>query len=203
MAPEPDSADSRKQETKERVLRAASAALRAHGPDGVGIATIMRQAGLTHGGFYAHFQNKEDLVAQAITHAFLHMARRFPRLTGGQAGPTALGRYVDAYLSPEHRNAPATSCPLTALGADIARQPPPVRAAFEAGLVSLTDRVTSLMPSPNPNRARATLTMMAGAVALSRACADPALADTILQDARHAARALLGLPDSPSEVPNA
>lgn len=192
--------DGRKQETRERVLRAAAGALREHGPDGVGIAAIMRQAGLTHGGFYAHFRNKDDLVAQAVSHAFLHMARRFPRLTAPETGPAALGRYVDAYLSPAHRDARATSCPLTALSADIARQAPPVRQAFEAGLVAVTARVTELMPKPDERRARVALSMMAGAVVLARACAGSGLSDTILEDARSAARALLGLPPAPSEA---
>src|SRR5258708_10304628 len=94
--------DTHKQETRQKVVRAAAAAVRAKGPDGVGVAEIMAEAGLTHGGFYAHFPNKEALVAAAVEEAFGQSRRRFPRMTEGMAPPEALTAFVASYLPAAH-----------------------------------------------------------------------------------------------------
>ena len=86
--------DSHKQETRQKVVKAAAAAMRAKGPDGVGVAEIMAEAGLTHGGFYAHFPNKEALVAAAIEEAFGQSRRRFTRMTEGMSSDEALTTFV-------------------------------------------------------------------------------------------------------------
>src|SRR5204862_4389718 len=98
--------DTHKQETRKKVVRAAAAAVRKKGPDGVGVAEVMAEAGLTHGGFYAHFPNKEALVVAAIEEAFAQNGRRFNRLTEGMTARDALEAFVDAYVSTEHRVSP-------------------------------------------------------------------------------------------------
>src|ERR1700712_1176494 len=98
--------ESHKEETRKKVVKAAATAVRARGPDGVGVAEIMAEAGLTHGGFYAHFPNKEALVAAAIEEAFGQSRRRFARMTEGMAPAEALTTFVDSYVSADHRNNP-------------------------------------------------------------------------------------------------
>ena len=103
--------NSRKQETHERILDVAARAIRRHGYAGVGVADVMKAAGLTHGGFYGHFDSKDDLVAQAIAHIFTVQE-------AGQGGQ-GLAAYLDAYLSPWHRDRVGEGCPTAALVADI------------------------------------------------------------------------------------
>src|SRR5476649_1860316 len=110
--------DTHKQDTRKKVVRAAAAAVRAKGPDGVGVAEIMAEAGLTHGGFYAHFPNKEALVAAAIEEAFGQSRRRFSRMTDGMSSDEALTAFVDAYVSADHRNNPQRGCPIATLTND-------------------------------------------------------------------------------------
>src|ERR1700730_14033816 len=95
--------DTHKQETRKKVVQAAAAAVRAKGPDGVGVAEIMAEVGLTHGGFYAHFPNREALVAAAIEEAFGQSRRRFALMTEAMTSEQALAAFVDAYVSAEHR----------------------------------------------------------------------------------------------------
>ena len=190
-------ADTRKQQTREKVVRAAAAAVRAKGPDGVGVAEIMAQAGLTHGGFYAHFPSKEALVAAAVEEAFSQGARRFLRLTEGLAADAALGAFIDVYLSMDHRNSPEHGCPVAALANDLPRQGPAVRAAFELGVDRLIAGIEAGLPEPEP-RARRSLAIslvaeMAGAVALARGLSDAFLAAEVLEASRIRIRARAGL----------
>lgn len=201
--------DGHKAETRQRVLRAASAAIRTRGPDGVGLAEIMAEAGLTHGGFYNHFANKEALVAAAVEDAFAQSRRRFDRLTKGLAPDQALVVFLDAYVSREHRDRPDRGCPVSALAGDLARQGPAVRAAFDAGVAALLDRLTAWLAASAPGGetarralAASLLAEMAGVVALSRAIGDRGLADAFLAGSRAALRARAGLPD-PDEAASA
>src|SRR3954447_16349454 len=102
--------DTHKQETRRKVVQAAAAAVRAKGPDGVGVAEIMKEVGLTHGGFYAHFPSKEALVAAAVGEAFEQGRRRFGRITGDLEGLEAFGAFVDSYVTMDHRAAPERGC---------------------------------------------------------------------------------------------
>src|SRR3954468_10632019 len=104
--------DTHKQETRRKVVQAAAAAVRAKGPDGVGVAEVMAEAGLTHGGFYAHFPNKEALVVAAIEEAFGQSARRFARMLDGKDGVQSLEAFVDAYVSLDHRANASGGCPI-------------------------------------------------------------------------------------------
>ncbi len=192
----------RKAETRRRVLRAASAAIREKGPEGVGVAAVMKEAGLTHGGFYAHFASKDALTAAAVEDMLLSGRDRFGKVTADLAGPAALAAFVDTYVSAQHRDAPRYGCPLALLASDIARQPGAVREVFDAGYRRLVARIAAELPAtarPSPELlARSALAEMAGAVALSRAVADTAESDALLAVTREAVKARLGAASPPS-----
>lgn len=179
-----------KDRTKERLLREAASAIRADGPDRVGVAAIMAKAGLTHGGFYAHFKSKNDLIEQAIGQMFDSAARRFETTTKELDPGAALAAYLDFYLSRSHRDAPQRGCPLPALSGDLARMPAAARKRFTTGAQQITARIAGLlrgMGRPDPDRlAASAVAEMVGAVALARATADRARSDEILE-ASHAA----------------
>ena len=189
--------DTHKEETRKRVVKAAATAVRAKGPDGVGVAEIMAEAGLTHGGFYAHFKSKEALVAAAIEEAFGQSRRRFARMTEDMEAREALTTFVDAYVSAEHRANPQRGCPISTLANDLPRQGAMVRAAFDAGVEGLIGRIAAWLPEPDPaarrSLASSLLAEMAGAVALSRAVSDEAMAEQLLEASRARIKARMGL----------
>jgi TetR/AcrR family transcriptional repressor of nem operon len=185
--------EDRKEETRRKVLKAAAAAVRAKGPEGVGVADIMAEVGLTHGGFYAHFPNKEALVVAAIEEAFGQSARRFARLMEGMAPAQSLGVFVDSYVSPEHRANAAAGCPITALSSDLPRQGLPVREAFERGVRALISRLEGWLAEDRRHLAPSLLAEMAGAVSLSRAISDDAAAANLLADARASLKTRMGI----------
>jgi TetR/AcrR family transcriptional repressor of nem operon len=191
---------SHKEETRAKVLRAAAAAVRARGPEGVGVAAIMAEAGLTHGGFYAHFASKEALVAAAVEAAFEQSRRRFARMAGRLSPAEALGAFVDAYVTPEHRAAPERGCPLVTLSSDLPRQGAEVRAAYERGVRAFIGRLAAWLPADAADReglAASLVAEMAGTVALSRAISDEAEAARMLAAARRRIRARAGLDKAP------
>ena len=110
-----------KQKTRAKVLKAAAKAIRAEGPHQIGVADVMAQAGLTHGGFYAHFASKDELVAAAIGQMFEEARERFLHETHDRSPADALRAYIDFYLSPGHRDARRSGCPVAALASDLPR----------------------------------------------------------------------------------
>ena len=190
--------DSHKEETRARVVKAAAAAVRAKGPDGVGVAEIMKEVGLTHGGFYAHFPSKEALVAAAIGEAFDQGRRRFGRLTADLTGLEAFGAFVDSYVSMDHRAFPERGCPVATIASDLPRQGAAVREVFDAGVSSLIGRVANWLPGEAAEReglASSLVAEMAGVVGLSRAVSDDAMAARFLEQSRRRIRARAGLND--------
>ena len=189
--------ETHKEETRKKVVKAAAAAVRAKGPDGVGVAEIMAEAGLTHGGFYAHFPNKEALVAAAIEEAFGQSRRRFARMTEGMTQAEALDAFIDAYVSADHRNYPQRGCPISTLANDLPRQGPLVRGAFDTGVANLIARIENWLPDGEPSArhslASSMMAEMAGAVALARAVSDDRLADKLLAASRDRIKARAGL----------
>src|SRR6266849_10291455 len=111
--------DNHKERTRTRILAEAAAAIRSKGVERVGVVEVMAGAGLTHGGFYAHFQSKDDLVAQAVTHMFDASYAWFVRHTEGRALADALSNYVDAYLATSQHDDRAHGGPFAALSADL------------------------------------------------------------------------------------
>jgi TetR/AcrR family transcriptional repressor of nem operon len=186
-----------KQETREKVLKIAAKALREKGPEGVGVAEVMRSAGLTHGGFYAHFPSKDAFLTESLNEILTQSAARRQELTKGLAPSEALAAYVDYYVSASHRDYPAAGCPLVALNSELPRQPKKFRAAFDEGAKRLIVWLSQLMAAAgieNPGEvAVSTLSAMVGAVALSRAVSDAKLSDELLASARRGIKARLGL----------
>ncbi|KQN26397.1 hypothetical protein ASE86_09815 [Sphingomonas sp. Leaf33] len=168
------------QANRARILTEAGRLFREQGFDTVGVAEIMRAAGMTHGGFYGHFRSKDDLAVQTLAHLFAGDAPDRPG-TGG------LAAFVDAYLAPGHRDAPSDGCPTAALSIDAARHGSETKAAASAGIAAQIDRIAAgLSPCPtDDDRADAAglWATMVGAIILARA-SDGALADRILTDAK-------------------
>ncbi len=168
-------------ENHERIVEAASRLFRQNGFDGVGVDTIMQQAGLTHGGFYGHFKSKDDLAAQAVARALERSAER-------QSKHADLADLVADYLSPRHRDDRGNGCAIAALGADIAREGTAVRHGLTAHIRGQLERLGRLLKGGTAanrrKRAIATLAGMVGALTLARAVDDPALSKEILAAAR-------------------
>lgn len=184
-----------KSETRRRVVEAAALAVRANGPDGVSVADVMSEVGLTHGGFYAHFPSKAALVAAAVADAFRQSRERFAGLTQGLSPSAALEAFVDAYVSPEHRLRVARGCPVAALSSELPRQGPEVRQAYEAGVKGMIRLIGGWLPE-GPDReglAASLVAEMAGAVTLSRAYADDGEAEQFLRGARRQIKTRMGI----------
>jgi TetR/AcrR family transcriptional repressor of nem operon len=165
---------------RERVVEVASALFRKHGFDGIGVADIMKKAGLTHGGFYGQFSSKDDLAAEACTYAL--------RGVDSWISASEKGGFETAvrnYLTPEHRDDPAHGCPFAALGSDIVRQPRAVRHAITEGFRTAIDKLVRMLPGRSAQARRervlATMAGLVGALILSRAVDDSELSDQILE----------------------
>lgn len=171
-----------------RILEAAGRLFREHGFDAVGVDAVMREAGLTHGGFYTHFPSKEALVAEAAASALGRSAARWDALSREQPPEAALERIVASYLTPAHVAEPARGCLLTALGPEIPRHPA-ARPGVTAAIQVMLEALARCLPGKRREGAIAGLSTMVGAVVLARASDDPALAAEILAAARGAIRA--------------
>jgi TetR/AcrR family transcriptional repressor of nem operon len=188
-----------KQKTRERVLRAAAKAIRAQGPHRVGVANVMGKVGLTHGGFYAHFESKDDLIAAAIGQMFEDARQRLVHETQDRKPAAALAAYIDFYLSPLHRDA-SVGCPIPAIATDTPRLARPARQRFAAGVATLTGSLAKQleqMGNAYPHAsASSLLAELVGAIALARAEPDAERSDAILEASRRAVKARLGLGES-------
>lgn len=177
-----------KQATHERLVKVASEKFRAQGSDGIAIADLMRELELTHGGFYRHFASKEDLYTQALVAVLTEKAEKWRALAQSVGKSAAVQAIIDEYLSSRHCADVAGGCPLAALSAEVARQPLPVRLAFEHALREYGIQIAPLLPGATAEeRQRNCLALfsgMAGALSLARAVTDETLRATILEAAR-------------------
>lgn len=177
-----------KQETRDRIIAAAGRLFRSHGYKATGVDAIMAEAGLTPGGFYAHFPSKEALLQEAVWECLTESAAKVP--LAAAAGDDAFASMVDRYLSGAHRDDPGAGCPLPSLAAEISRLPPGARGGFTDALKRYLDHVEPMMPGATTRtrrrRALATLSTLTGAMALARAVADDDLSDEIFESVRHA-----------------
>ncbi|HEY2660331.1 MAG TPA: TetR/AcrR family transcriptional regulator [Caulobacteraceae bacterium] len=173
-----------KQKTRERVLKEAAKAIRAEGPHQVGVAGVMAKAGLTHGGFYAHFSSKDELVAAAIGQMFEESRGKLAETAEGRTPAGALNGYIDFYLSRAHRDARTAGCPLPFLAADAPRLADPARKRFALGVAALRSALAAQLTALGHDRAEdeaaSMLAELVGAVSLARAEPDPAGSDAIL-----------------------
>ncbi|NML59866.1 TetR/AcrR family transcriptional regulator [Massilia sp. RP-1-19] len=167
-----DLKSSRRQLSHERILDAAARAVRKHGYTGVGVADVMKEAGLTHGGFYAHFKSRDALLAAAVEHAGAESAkilsRRIAALLDGGASPVRA--LVEAYLGDEHIHATDSGCPVSALGTEMPRQAGEVRDVSRGRVEALIGMVGQVLPPDSPrDHAFALAGSLVGAVQLARA----------------------------------
>jgi TetR/AcrR family transcriptional repressor of nem operon len=173
-------------QSRERIVEGASRLFRENGLDGIGVADLMKEAGLTHGGFYAHFASKEALMAEACTRALEGSVAKWQRLSeGSPARP--LPAIVRSYLSTRHRDDPGAGCAIASLGTDVARQGPAVRHAFTEGLrnmvAMLAGMVAGRTAAVRRRKALCDYAAMVGAIVLARAVDDPDLSQEILDSA--------------------
>lgn len=188
-----------KANTRERVIKEAAAAIRFAGPDRVRVADLMRRAGLTHGGFYAHFASKDALLADAIDRMFAEASATF--FTGWEERDPreVLTRYVDYYLSALHVDARDLGCPVPILAGNSHKLPEPARARFAAGAERMRSRMTALLERTGVDdaeaRAQSAMCEMVGAVSLARLAPDRACVDRALANARRSVRRKLDLPE--------
>jgi TetR/AcrR family transcriptional repressor of nem operon len=190
-----------KDETHAKLVRIAGRALREGGPEGVAVAEVMREAGLTHGGFYAHFKSKDALIVEALGEVFAGSRRKFRRAVEGLPPRHALATYIDFYVSTRHRDDRANGCPVTALNSDLPRQSPAVRNAFDAGVTQMVEGLEryirdAAIEGDAHELAASVIAAMAGAVAISRAVSDPVLSDRMLETARESIKQRLGVADA-------
>lgn len=186
-----------RQRTREKVVRAAAVAIRKHGPDRIGVAGLMAKAGLTHGGFYAHFKSKDELVAEAISYMFDDRYAVFRKSMEEVEPAQGLAAYVDRYLTVRHRDEPEKGCPLPSLSGDLARMPTAARKRFEDGTRRLTDSIADAlraMKRPHPDAlAASVLAEMVGAMAIARAVSNNERSQQILEATRDSIKARIGL----------
>ncbi|MHB0767229.1 TetR/AcrR family transcriptional regulator [Bradyrhizobium sp. 5.13L] len=177
-----------KQETHDRIVKKASVRLREKGAHGVGVADLMKEAGLTHGGFYAHFDSREALVIEAFGYAMDRSMEHWRKLTGEAAPEKRLALVAESYLSTLHRDNPGHGCSIPALGAEIARESPKTRKAFAGKLDQMIEMMTDYMPNMPRKAARkqaiATLAAMAGTMLLARIAGSSELSDEVLKAGR-------------------
>jgi TetR/AcrR family transcriptional regulator, transcriptional repressor for nem operon len=176
-----------KQATRQRIIEAAGRRLKRDGIDGSGVATLMADAGLTNGAFYAHFDSKEDLVASAVADQLRGQREMFRT--------QSLEEIVRGYLSPEHRDDREGGCPSGALLDEIARSSDAVRHAYTDGQLALIDDVAARLAPDDPGSARVralgVFALMVGTLQVSRALAGQPLADEVLEQGIQNALALL------------
>jgi TetR/AcrR family transcriptional regulator, transcriptional repressor for nem operon len=184
----------KKEETRSRILRAAARAIRKHGYEGVGVADVMKDAGLTHGGFYSHFESRVALLAAAAEQAGAESNERLSRAVASAKPGQELTALVDTYLSDRHVGAPeeGLGCAIAAAGSEVPRQQPEVRRAAGRRIKELIGLVERQFPdwgkSAAHEKAMAITATMVGALLLARAVDDPQLSRSIRKAARELVR---------------
>jgi TetR/AcrR family transcriptional repressor of nem operon len=177
-----------KAETHEKIIKAAARSFREHGSEGQGLARLMEDAGLTHGGFYRHFESKEDLYVDAIARGFQETADRLVAAAATAPQGQQLSAIIECYLSLKHLENPGRGCVLSTLSAEIARQRPAVRARINIAMKSYRERLLPFFPGKSDAEKRRQFMVlfpaMAGVLMAARAMTDPAARKEILSEAR-------------------
>jgi TetR/AcrR family transcriptional repressor of nem operon len=192
-----------KAKTRERILESAAAAFRRQGYHATGVDQVMADAGLTAGGFYAHFSSKDALLAEVLTYyggtatAMLDDGAGDGGATGGGRGEgfACAGAIVERYLTPSHRNEPESGCAIPPLAAEVARAGPEPRQAFEQLIAGLVAKIADTLPHDDAkDRAIAVAALCVGGMTLARAVHDPGLSDRVLSACRQCAHELIAKP---------
>lgn len=192
-----------KAKTRQRLLQATAESLRTRGVAATTIGGVTAAAGLTHGGFYAHFRSRDELVAAGIREMFSPEACAPPPPSWTSDAGESLAAYVDFYLSRTHRDRVSVSCPVPLLASEAERLPDAARSSFAEGLAGLTDLVRRQLAHAGREapeaEAHSILAEMVGALALARAEPGPEKSVARLEHSRRAIRARLGLGPLPAE----
>jgi len=173
--------------TRQRIIKAAAAAFRKNGIAGTGLSDLMAAASLTHGGFYRHFDSKDQIVAEACTAAVDSLVEQLAAAASGKSPQRGLKTIVEKYLSAAHRDEPANGCPLAALGSELARGDDTTRAAATQAFLMLVGVIAAQFGKTRPDVARRRASVAAatiiGALTMSRIVTDSELSASILQEA--------------------
>lgn len=190
-------ANTRKEETHERIVEAAARAIRRHGYAGLGVADVMKDAGLTHGGFYAHFESRDALLVEALERAGRESADHVARSAAQRAarGISPFRALVETYLGDRHLVSMDSGCPVAALGSDMPRQSELVREASAQRVRRLVDRVTTALPETHLAAAGVITGTLVGSLQLARALGNTTEGRALLAGAR---QALLQQYDTPA-----
>ncbi|SDP34053.1 TetR/AcrR family transcriptional regulator [Afipia sp. GAS231] len=179
-----------KQETHTRIVKKASVRLREKGAHGIGVADLMKEAGLTHGGFYAHFDSREALVIEAFAYAMDRANERWRKVAEQTPPEKRLATIVESYLTTVHRDDPGHGCAVPTLGAEIARESLKTRKAFAGKLEQMIDMMADqILDVPRKTarkQAMATLATMMGTLVMSRIAGTGEFSDEILTSGREA-----------------
>lgn len=172
-----------KEATHDKIVEAAARAIRRSGYNGTGVADIMKDAGLTHGGFYAHFASRDAMLAEAADRAGAQAVTSASEVALSSPHGHALEYMVRAYLSPQHQEDIESGCPIAALGSEMPRQAPEVRHAATCRIKEMIEVIAGQIPDPDPinknRRTLMTISSIVGALILARAVDDPQLAESI------------------------
>jgi TetR/AcrR family transcriptional repressor of nem operon len=178
------------EQNRHLIVETASRMFRLHGVENVAVADIMKEAGFTHGGFYNHFESKDELAAEAIASAFDVVANDlWEKLAARRRSQESLSSFVARYLSPQHRDTKSGGCPASAFPVDAARNGKTVQTAFVKGIETYLDLIAAQMDGDEQQarqRAIALFSGLVGAMMLSRAVkkSDPTLSDELLSSTR-------------------
>jgi TetR/AcrR family transcriptional regulator, transcriptional repressor for nem operon len=179
-----------KLETHARIVKRASVRLREKGAHGIGVADLMKDAGLTHGGFYAHFDSREALVIEAFAHAMDRATERWRKTAEATPPGKRLATIVDGYLSTAHRDDPGHGCAVPTLAAEIARESPKTRKAFAIKLEEMIDMLAEQISAASPKAARkqamSVIATMMGTLVMARVAGSGEFSEEILSAGREA-----------------
>ena len=178
-----------KERNHENILSVAARSFREHGGDSSGIGTVMKKVGLTKGGFYRHFNSKDDLYVEAVARAFEEMGTGMVEVAKSAPEGQSLRAMIERYLSTRHANSPGTGCVLSALGPELARKPLSVRKRIEAALDAYRERLLPFVPGQTREeklaKCRILFSSMAGVLIMARITTDPQKREQRLMEARN------------------
>src|SRR6267378_7201945 len=178
-----------KAQNHEKILSMAARSFREHGGDSSGIGTVMKKAGLTKGGFYRHFESKDDLFVEAVARAFDEMGTGMLEAAKSAPEGQALRAIIERYLSTGHANSPGMGCVLAALGPELTRKPLSVRKRIEALQEAYRERLLPFVPGRTQEEKLAKLRLlfpsMAGVLMMARVASNPERREQILMEARN------------------
>lgn len=174
-------------ENRELIIQTATQLFREKGFDGIGIAELMKTVGLTHGGFYGHFSSKDDLISQACDRAVDDILAQGAEARKNSSNP--FENFIQRYLSTEHRDNPGSGCLMAALGSEVPRQSPQIKASFTRGFSKMVDGVMGLLTSEKKaalrrEKALFTLSALVGAQIIARAMGDEELSQDVLESVK-------------------